>query len=106
MAEEKNDNNSGIEILDRDEKKTKRPGMFVVYVHNDPITPRAFVVGILRRFFSKTEEQAVTVMMAAHTMGMSVAGTYTSEVAETKANVANSYSRAEGFPLTFSVQEE
>jgi ATP-dependent Clp protease adaptor protein ClpS len=99
-------NGTGIEILDRPAEKTKRPPMYVVFVHNDPYTPREFVVAVLMRFFQKTEEQAIKVMMTAHTKGMGAAGTYTKEIAETKAAVANSYCRAEGRPLHFSVQEE
>jgi ATP-dependent Clp protease adaptor protein ClpS len=97
---------SGIEVLDRPSEKLKHPPMHIVFVHNDPYTPREFVVEVLMRFFQKTAEQAIKVMMAAHTKGMSAAGTYTKEIAETKAAAANSFCRAEGRPLHFSIQEE
>lgn len=96
----------GIDIAERTQEKTKRPAMFIVFVHNDPFTPRGFVVEVLRRFFSKTEEQATHIMMTAHTQGMGAVATYTSEIAEVKAETANKYSRNQGHPLTFSVQEE
>jgi ATP-dependent Clp protease adaptor protein ClpS len=96
----------GIEILDRPQDKLKRPGMFTVFVHNDPFTPREFVVGVLQQFFNKTMEQAFKVMQVAHTKGMGAAGTYTKEIAETKADRANAFCRKEGRVLTFSVQEE
>lgn len=80
--------------------------MHIVFVHNDPFTPREFVVHVLMRFFSKTREEATKVMLTAHTQGMGAAGIYTKEIAETKATVANNYCRSEGRPLHFSVQEE
>lgn len=96
----------GIGVLERTSEKTKRPAMYIVFVHNDPFTPRGFVVEVLRRFFGKTEEQASKIMMTAHTQGMGAAGLYTKEISETKAMTANKYSRDQGHPLTFSVQEE
>lgn len=97
---------TGIEIEERTTPKTKRPSMFVVLVHNDPFTPREFVVEVLKRFFIKTPEQALKIMITAHTNGLAAVGTYTKEIAETRASKANEYSRSEGRPLTFSVQEE
>lgn len=100
------ENQTGIGIAEKTEHKTKRPAMHIVFVHNDPFTPRGFVVEVLRRFFSKTEEQAIKVMMIAHTQGMAAAGVYSKEISETKAMTANKFSRDSGHPLTFSVQEE
>jgi len=104
MAE--NDSDSGIQILDKPDIKLKLPKPHTVFVHNDPFTPREFVVDVLIRFFQKTKDQALQVMIRAHTKGMAPAGTYTKEIAETKASVANAYCRSEGRPLHFSVQEE
>ena len=97
---------TGIEILDRPSQKTKRPPMYTVLVHNDPFTPREFVVAVIMQFFGKTREQALRVMMTAHTQGQGAAGTYTKEIAETKASTVIAYCRSEGRPLQFSVQEE
>jgi len=108
MAEKRpqKDDGTGIEVLDRPDEKLKRPSMYVVFVHNDPFTPREFVVEVLKRFFQKTEEQAMKIMLTAHTQGMAAAGVYTKEIAETKADAANAYSLSEGRPLKFSTQEE
>ncbi len=80
--------------------------MFVVFVHNDPVTPRGFVVEVLTRYFQKNAEQATQIMMTAHTQGMGAVGVYTLEIAETRSSIANQYAREQGFPLHFSVQEE
>jgi ATP-dependent Clp protease adaptor protein ClpS len=80
-----------IEISERTSEKTKEPKQQVVFVHNDPITPRGFVVEVLRRFFAKTEDQASKIMLIAHNQGMAATGTYTVEIAETKAALANDF---------------
>lgn len=105
-ADPDNGNGTGIELEDRIQDKVKRPAMFVVFVHNDPVTPRGFVVEVLRRYFQKDETQATKIMLVAHTQGMGAVATYTNEIAEMKSSVANTYSREQGFPLHFSVQEE
>lgn len=101
-----NDGKTGIEIADHVQEKLQRPKMHTVFVHNDPITPRGFVVEVLTRYFQKTPEQATKIMMVAHTQGMGAVGTYSFEIAEMRTNVANSYARDQGYPLHFSIQEE
>lgn len=96
----------GIQIEDRVQDQTTRPKMYVVFVHNDPVTPRGFVVEVLTRYFQKNPEEAAKIMMTAHTQGMGAVGVYSLEIAETRSSIANQYSREQGFPLHFSVQEE
>lgn len=101
---------TGIEIGDQVDGKTKdqtqKPKMYTVFVHNDPVTPREFVVVVLTRYFQKNAEQATKIMMIAHTQGMGAVGTYSFEIAETRTSLANTYSREQGYPLHFSTQEE
>lgn len=95
--------NQGTGIITQERLKT--PAMYAVVVHNDPFTPREFVVEVLRRFFQKSRDQASQIMMQAHTKGHSVVAVYSREIAETKAAMANSYSHDEGKLLLFSVEE-
>jgi ATP-dependent Clp protease adaptor protein ClpS len=101
---------SQSDVLDKPkittDEKTEKPKMYVVLVHNDPFTPRGFVVEVLQRYFQKNGDEAAKIMMRAHTQGMGAVGVYTFEIAETKTEVANSYSREQGYPLFFSVEEE
>lgn len=97
---------TGIEVEERTSGKTKRPLMYVVFVHNDPYTPRQFVVDVLKRYFQKDETQATKIMLTAHTKGMGAVAVYTHEIAEMRASQANSFARSQGHPLNFSVQEE
>ena len=95
----------GITIEDT-EGDVKKPRMYVVLVHNDPFTPRGFVVDVLQRYFQKTAAEAAGIMIRAHTQGQGAVGLFTFEIAEAKASAANEYSRSQGQPLSFSVQEE
>ncbi len=105
---------SGTETIDRPkiitddsvDEDLKKPKLYVVLVHNDPFSPRGFVVDVLQRYFQKNAEQASQIMLRAHTQGLGAVGVYTFEIAETKAAAANGYSRSQSQPLTFSVQEE
>lgn len=97
---------TGIDTQDQVQERTTAPKMYTVFVHNDPVTPRGFVVEVLTRYFQKNAEQATKIMMTAHTQGMGAVGTYSFEIAETRSTVANQYSREQGYPLHFSVQEE
>ena len=45
-------------------------------------------------------------MMQVHTQGRAVCGTYTYEVAETKAGSVRDQASHEGFPLQASIEEE
>lgn len=87
------------------QERLKTPAMYAVVVHNDPFTPRDFVVEVLRRFFGKSKDQAAQIMLTAHTKGHGVVAVYSLEIAETKTAMANSYSHNEGKLLLFSVEE-
>lgn len=87
------------------QERLKTPAMYAVVVHNDPFTPRAFVVEVLRLIFQKNEDQANHIMLTAHTKGHGVVAIYTREIAETKAAQANTYSHDQGKLLIFSVEE-
>lgn len=96
---------ANIGTSEKIEEKTKKPSMYVVVLHNDPITPRAFVVTVLRKHFNKTEEDATRIMLLAHNHGVGAVAIYSFEIAETKVAQANAYADAEGYPLHFSVQD-
>ena len=94
------------ELLKKPKAKLKRPSMYVVVLHDDPFTPRGFVVVVLRKFFSKSQEDATRIMLLAHNFGVGAVATYSFEVAETKVAAANQYAADESYPLTFSIQDE
>ncbi|OIQ63395.1 ATP-dependent Clp protease adapter protein ClpS [mine drainage metagenome] len=95
----------GGQILTRTRKKLQAPGMWQVLLHNDDYTTQAFVVWLLKTVFRKPEPEAVAIMLAVHTSGLGVAGVYTRDVAETRAEKARRLAEREGFPLLCTVEE-
>lgn len=82
----------------------KEPPKYAVMLHNDNFTTMEFVIEVLEKFFSKTKEDAVKVMLAVHTQGKGVAGVYSLEIAETKTVQVVELAKARGFPLKCTVE--
>lgn len=82
----------------------KEPPRMVVLLHNDDYTTMDFVVEVLKRFFGKSEKQAVDLTIVIHTKGKAQAGIYTPEIAEAKVAQVISLARSKGFPLTASAE--
>lgn len=77
----------------------KPPSMFQVLLLNDDFTPMDFVVEVLEKFFNMSSEKATQVMLMVHTQGKAVCGTFSKDIAETKAQQVNDYSREFQHPL-------
>jgi hypothetical protein len=58
-----------LDLLERDEVKTKRPSMCNVVFYNDDYTSMDFVVFVLARVFHRSIEDAVPLTLAVHTQG-------------------------------------
>lgn len=80
------------------------PGMWKCIIHNDDFTPMEFVVAILQRVFSLSNERAETVMQAAHENGKAAVGLYFKEIAITKAQQAVSLAHDHGHPLLVTAE--
>ena len=76
-----------------------RPPLYQVVLLNDDFTPMDFVVYVLQEFFAMNQEKATQVMLQIHTRGRAVAGVYSREVAESKVNQVNEFSRRNHHPL-------
>ena len=77
----------------------KKPPLYQVVLLNDDYTPMEFVVQALETFFSMNREQATRVMLHVHTRGKGVCGVFTREIAETKVQQVNQFSRENQHPL-------
>ncbi len=84
--------------------KPKEPPRYVVLLHNDDYSTMEFVVDVLKRFFKKTEEEAVQIMLKVHQQGRGIAGVFHYEIAETKVVQVHEYARIKGFPLKCSTE--
>jgi ATP-dependent Clp protease adaptor protein ClpS len=82
-----------------------RPPLYQVVILNDDYTPMDFVVEVLQVFFGMNAERATQVMLHVHTRGKGVCGVYTREVAETKVQQVNEYSRSHQHPLMCSMEK-
>ena len=76
-----------------------------VILYNDDFTPMDFVVDVLVSIFNKSYETAESIMLSVHEKGSGVAGTYTFDVAVSRANLAQSAARKNGFPLRVEVEQ-
>lgn len=103
---ERTDNNHDDDLALQEAKpKVKRPPEYKVMLLNDDFTPMEFVVHILESFFSMNREKATQIMLHVHTRGMGVCGIFSRDIAETKVELVNSYSRENSHPLKCVMEE-
>lgn len=95
---------TGGEVLER--TKHKKPELFKVLLLNDDYTTMDFVVEVLEAVFHKQPAEAFRIMMAVHTQGKGLCGTYPFEVAETKVETVVTRAREHGFPLRAAMEPE
>jgi ATP-dependent Clp protease adaptor protein ClpS len=93
------------QVLTRKRAKLREPGLWKVLLHNDDYTTQEFVVFLLKTIFRKAEPEATAIMLAVHRAGVGVAGIYTRDVAETRAERGRQLAEREGFPLLLTVEE-
>ena len=96
---------TGAAVKERVQPKQQEPEQYRVVLLNDDYTTMDFVVGILESVFQKSPAEAYRIMMQVHRNGRGIAGVYSWEVAETKANTVASLASAAGFPLRAAVEE-
>lgn len=92
-------------IKDRAEIKNQEPKLYNVVLLNDDYTTMEFVLHILETLFQKSPAEAFRIMMHVHRNGRGLAGVYTWEVAETKADKVAVMASEAGFPLRATIEE-
>ena len=100
------DEEAGTALLTRVKTKAKKPSLYKVVLLNDDYTPMDFVIYILERFFRKTAEEAVRLMLDVHNKGSAVCGVYTYEVAEMKVSLVAGCACEHGHPLQCVMEKE
>ena len=85
------DDGLGIGVAPVTQPRTKTPSMYRVLLLNDDFTPMDFVIRILQKFFAKNMTEATQVMLQVHQQGAGVAGVFTYEIAETKAEQVHKF---------------
>jgi ATP-dependent Clp protease adaptor protein ClpS len=95
----------GDVVLERD-PKTARARRYCVVFYNDHYTTKWFVVHVLEQFFHMNETAATALMMAIHEHGKGIAGTYTRDIAETKATLVMDYAKEVQMPLKVTAEPD
>ena len=95
----------GETVLER-APKVARARKWAVVFHNDDYTTKWFVVQVLQQIFHKTETGAIELTMAIHKKGRGVAGLYTRDIAETKADETTRLAREFEMPLLVTVEPD
>lgn len=98
------DHDDGLAV-DEARPKLKPPRKYKVILMNDDYTPMEFVVQILAKFFSMDQEKATQIMLMVHTKGKAVCGEFSYQIAETKVEQVNDYSRQHQHPLLCTMEE-
>ena len=98
------DYDSGLAVEEQ-KPKLKPPKEYKVIVVNDDFTPMEFVVQVLTMFFAMDDAKATRVMMAVHTKGKGICGIFSHEIAETKVDQVNEFSRINQHPLMCTMEE-
>lgn len=96
----------GSLLLEESKPEVKRPPMYKVVLLNDDFTPMDFVVFILENFFALDRHRATQIMLNVHTEGKGICGTFTRDIAETKVDQVNEYSRKHNHPLLCTMEPE
>ena len=91
--------------VEEEKPKLKPPRQYKVVLLNDDYTPMEFVVQVLTTFFGMDHAKATRVMMAVHTRGKGICGIFSYEIAETKVDQVNEYSRINQHPLMCTMEE-
>jgi ATP-dependent Clp protease adaptor protein ClpS len=104
--DEKGKDGTGTGIVTKTRPKVKKPSLYKVLLLNDDYTPMEFVVHILEKFFAKSREDAVEVMLHVHRHGVGICGVFTYEVAETKVAQVIEFARRHQHPLQCTMEKE
>lgn len=102
MSQDEEDGAGGLAV-ETAKPSLKKPAMYSVVMLNDDYTPMEFVVEVLKSFFNKSAEQATHIMLTVHTKGSAVCAIYPKDIAETKAEMVNQYSKDCQHPLMCEV---
>ena len=88
------------------EPEVAKPPMYAVVMYNDNYTPMEFVVLVLEKFFKKSHDEAVQIMLHVHQKGVGICGVYTFEIAETKVTQVMDLAQKNEHPLQCTLEKE
>jgi ATP-dependent Clp protease adaptor protein ClpS len=93
------DNEFESDVITERDLDVKEPKPYNVLLYNDNYTTMDFVVYVLETIFHHSSAVAEKIMLDVHQKGKGVAGTYTRDIAETKALQTRTLAKEHKFPL-------
>ncbi|MDF1838775.1 MAG: ATP-dependent Clp protease adaptor ClpS [Planctomycetota bacterium] len=97
---------ANTEVVERTEVKERLAPLSRVVCHDDPVSTMDFVMHVLMDHFRLTYDRAQDRMLTVHNKGAAVIAHYPRNLAEKRVTRAKGYARANGFPLTFSIEDD
>ncbi len=99
------DDVDGVTVVERG-PRVARARKWAVVFYNDDYTTKWFVVLVLQQYFHMSETSATALMMAIHEKGKGIAGIYSRDIAETKAEQVMRLAREYGMPLLVTTEPD
>ena len=96
---------SGDVQLEDEKVDVEKTPLFSVVFFNDDFTPMEFVVYVIQQFFNYDHAKATEVMLQIHNQGRGHCGAFSQEIAETKSQQINRFSKENGHPLKTDIEE-
>jgi len=97
---------TGTVLEEETRSKTRHAPRWRVLLHDDPVTPFDFVVGILRKVFGKSPARALRLTQEAQDSGVALVAVLAFEQAELRCEQVRSLARARGYPLSVTMEPE
>jgi len=91
--------------IEKTQEQVKEPDMYRVILHNDNYTTMEFVVEVITKVFHKSAMEATRIMLRVHKQGKGTVGTFTYDVAQTKAQQVHKMARQRDYPLKCTVEK-
>jgi len=92
------------DLHDEDDARTEP--LYRILIHNDDVTPFDYVIRVLKRIFMLSQELAEHVAETAHEQGVAIVMIRPRPEAEKLIGIARTQARADGYPLTFSLEPD
>ena len=99
------DFSTGTVELEDSELRFDQPPLYTVVILNDDFTPMEFVVYVLQKFFDYDHAKSTEIMLQIHNEGKGYCGAFSQEIAETKSQQINQFSKENEHPLKTDIEE-
>ena len=96
---------SGDVQLEDAQVEVEKPPLFSVVFFNDDFTPMEFVVYVIQKFFGYDHAKSTEIMLEIHNKGRGFCGAFSQEIAETKSQQINQFSKENEHPLKSDIEE-